>query len=44
MSRILPRSGQYQRTVKARLVAVIGGIWRQPDPVQAAKELVAAVG
>lgn len=25
-------------------IAVIGGIWRQPDPVQAAKELVAAVG
>jgi thiamine-phosphate pyrophosphorylase len=25
-------------------VAVIGGIWRQPDPVRAAKELVAAVG
>jgi len=25
-------------------VAVIGGIWREPDPVQAAKELVAAVG
>ncbi|MCA1982936.1 thiamine phosphate synthase [Nocardioides nematodiphilus] len=25
-------------------VAVIGAIWRDPDPVQAAKELVAAVG
>ncbi|MDT0202216.1 thiamine phosphate synthase [Nocardioides sp. AE5] len=25
-------------------VAVIGGIWRQPDPVQAAKELVQALG
>lgn len=25
-------------------VAVIGGIWRQPDPVQAAKELVEAIG
>jgi thiamine-phosphate pyrophosphorylase len=25
-------------------VAVIGGLWRQPDPVLAAKELVAAVG
>lgn len=25
-------------------VAVIGGIWRPPDPVQAAKELVEAVG
>jgi len=25
-------------------VAVIGGIWRQPDPVSAAKELVAALG
>lgn len=25
-------------------VAVIAGLWRQPDPVQAAKELVAAVG
>lgn len=25
-------------------VAVIGGIWRQPDPVAAAKELVAALG
>lgn len=28
----------------AEAVAVIGGIWRQPDPVQAAKELVTAVG
>ncbi|MGY0389495.1 thiamine phosphate synthase [Nocardioides sp. WG-D5] len=25
-------------------VAVIGGLWRQPDPLQAAKELVKAVG
>ncbi|MBB3091970.1 thiamine phosphate synthase [Nocardioides albus] len=25
-------------------VAVIGGLWRQPDPLQAAKELVEAVG
>lgn len=25
-------------------VAVIGGIWRQPDPVQAAKELAARIG
>jgi len=25
-------------------VAVIGGIWRQPDPVQAAKEIVARIG
>ncbi|TYL45770.1 thiamine phosphate synthase [Nocardioides sp. BGMRC 2183] len=31
------------RGTGAHGVAVIGGIWRQPDPVQAAKELVAAV-
>jgi thiamine-phosphate pyrophosphorylase len=28
----------------AQGTAVIGGIWRHPDPVQAAKELVAALG
>ncbi|GAB3251676.1 thiamine phosphate synthase [Nocardioides dilutus] len=28
----------------AQGVAVIGGIWRHPDPVEAAKELVAALG
>jgi thiamine-phosphate pyrophosphorylase len=31
------------RAAGAYGVAVIGSIWRQPDPVQAAKELVAAV-
>jgi thiamine-phosphate pyrophosphorylase len=31
------------RAVGAHGVAVIGSIWREPDPVQAAKELVAAV-
>lgn len=32
------------RAVGAHGVAVIGAIWRQPDPVLAAKELVEAVG
>lgn len=32
------------RAAGAHGVAVIGGIWNQRDPVQAAKELVAAVG
>lgn len=32
------------RAAGAYGVAVIGGIWREPDPVQAAKELVSAVG
>lgn len=32
------------RAAGAHGVAVIGGIWHQRDPVQAAKELVAAVG
>lgn len=32
------------RAAGAHGVAVIGAIWRQPDPVAAAKELVAAVG
>ena len=32
------------RAVGAHGVAVIGGLWRQPDPHQAAKELVEAVG
>ncbi|OIJ26283.1 hypothetical protein UG56_013640 [Nocardioides luteus] len=32
------------RTAGAHGVAVIGGLWRQPDPLQAAKELVKAVG
>jgi thiamine-phosphate pyrophosphorylase len=31
------------RAAGAHGVAVIGSIWREPDPVQAAKELVAAV-
>jgi thiamine-phosphate pyrophosphorylase len=31
------------RAAGAHGVAVIGSIWRQPDPVQAAKELIAAV-
>lgn len=32
------------RAAGADAVAVIGAIWREPDPVQAAKELVTAVG
>jgi thiamine-phosphate pyrophosphorylase len=36
------RAGQV-RAAGAHGVAVIGSIWRDPDPVQAAKELVAAV-
>lgn len=32
------------RTAGAHGVAVIGGLWRQPDPLQAAKELVEAAG
>ncbi len=32
------------RAAGAHGVAVIGGLWRQPDPCQAAKELVEAVG
>ena len=32
------------RQAGAHGVAVIGGIWRQPDPLAAAEELVAAVG
>lgn len=32
------------RAAGAHGVAVIGGLWRQPDPLQAAKELVEAVG
>jgi len=32
------------RAAGAHGVAVIGSIWRHPDPVRAAKELVAAVG
>jgi thiamine-phosphate pyrophosphorylase len=32
------------RAAGAHGVAVIGGVWRHPDPVAAAKELVAAVG
>lgn len=32
------------RAAGAHGVAVIGGLWRQPDPRQAAKELVEAVG
>lgn len=32
------------RDAGAHGIAVIGGLWRQPDPVLAAKELVAAVG
>lgn len=31
------------RVAGAHGVAVIGALWRQPDPIQAAKELVAAV-
>ncbi|MFE6509973.1 thiamine phosphate synthase [Nocardioides sp. NPDC057767] len=31
------------RAAGAHGVAVIGGLWRQPDPLQAAKELVTAV-
>ena len=32
------------RAAGAHGVAVIGGIWRPPDPLAAAKELVRAVG
>lgn len=32
------------RAAGAHGVAVIGGLWRQPDPLRAAKELVEAVG
>lgn len=32
------------RAAGAHGVAVIGGLWRQPDPLQAAKELVEAAG
>jgi thiamine-phosphate pyrophosphorylase len=32
------------RAAGAHGVAVIGGLWRQPDPLQAAKELAEAVG
>jgi thiamine-phosphate pyrophosphorylase len=38
-----PRAGA-ARAAGAHGVAVIGAIWRQPDPVSAAKELVRAVG
>lgn len=37
-------SAAHARAAGAYGVAVIGAIWRQPDPVGSAKELVAAVG
>lgn len=37
------RSARAARAAGAHGVAVIGSIWRDPDPVNAAKELVAAV-
>lgn len=40
---ISPTSAGAVRTAGAHGVAVIGGLWRQPDPLQAAKELVEAV-
>ena len=41
---ISPVSTGPVRAAGAHGVAVIGGLWRQPDPLQAAKELVEAVG
>ena len=41
---ISPASAGPVRAAGAHGVAVIGGLWRQPDPLQAAKELVEAVG
>ncbi|MFI5624045.1 thiamine phosphate synthase [Nocardioides sp. NPDC051685] len=41
---ISPASAGAVRTAGAHGVAVIGGLWRQPDPLQAAKELMEAVG
>ncbi|WP_459986731.1 thiamine phosphate synthase [Nocardioides sp. AN3] len=38
-----PARAAQARAAGAHGVAVIGSIWRDPDPVQAAKELVAAV-
>lgn len=40
---ISPASAGSVRAAGAHGVAVIGGLWRQPDPLQAAKELVEAV-
>ena len=39
-----PRAAAAAVAAGAHGVAVIGAIWRQPDPVSAAKELVAAIG
>jgi thiamine-phosphate pyrophosphorylase len=39
-----PTRAASARAAGAHGVAVIGAIWRQPDPVGSAKELVAAVG
>lgn len=39
-----PVEARAARVAGAHGVAVIGSIWRQPDPVNAAKELVTAVG
>lgn len=41
---ITPEAATNVRSAGAHGVAVIGGLWRQPDPFQAAKELVEAVG
>lgn len=41
---ISAESARPVRAAGAHGVAVIGGLWRQPDPRQAAKELVEAVG
>lgn len=40
---ISAESAEPVRAAGAHGVAVIGGLWRQPDPLQAAKELVTAV-
>lgn len=39
-----PRTAARAVAAGAHGVAVIGAVWRQPDPVSAAKELVAAIG
>ena len=41
---ISPASAGPVRAAGAHGVAVIGGLWREPDPLLAAKELVEAVG
>nr|WP_281366624.1 thiamine phosphate synthase [Nocardioides thalensis] len=41
---IEPRTAADVVAAGAHGVAVIGAVWRQPDPVSAAKELVAAIG